>query len=203
MDVDDSLRPRANAELVPGDFPSKKARLSTEFNDARKSASSGAGRDATPVSPQGDVHDGSKSSHCDFGGNIEYKQLVFIELCARSAVLSSVAQKHGYRVMPVDRKRNRHKPRCQIVALDLADDHAWEVLEYILDTCDVAAVHMAPPLAKQGGSLYQVGSRALSHCVPPSSYYICLTFRKQIKSKWRHQTASTNGWADSFRSWIS
>ena len=31
------------------------------------------------------------------------------------------------------------------VSLDLAEDHAWEVLEYIVDTCDVAAVHLAPP----------------------------------------------------------
>ena len=27
----------------------------------------------------------------------------------------------------------------------LAEDHAWEVLQYIVDTCDVAAVHLAPP----------------------------------------------------------
>ena len=71
------------------------------------------------------------------------RQMVFIELCAGSAVLSAAAQRHGYRVLPVDCKRNRHKPRCRIVSLDLAEDHAWEVLEYIVDTCDVAAVHLA------------------------------------------------------------
>lgn len=47
--------------------------------------------------------------------------------------------------MPVDCKRNRHKPRCKIVSLDLSEDHAWEVLRYIVETCDVAAVHFAPP----------------------------------------------------------
>ena len=73
------------------------------------------------------------------------KQLIFIELCAGSAVLSAAAQKHGYRVMPVDFKRNRHKPRCKIVSLDLSEDHAWDVLKYVIETCDVVAVHLAPP----------------------------------------------------------
>lgn len=71
--------------------------------------------------------------------------MVFIELCAGSANLSSVAQKFGYRVMPVVHKRNRHKPKCHIVELDLATDHAWDVLRYILETCEVAALHLAPP----------------------------------------------------------
>ena len=71
--------------------------------------------------------------------------MVFIKLCTGSAVLSAAALKHGYRVMPVDYKRNRHTPRCKIVSLDLSEDHAWEVLRYICETCDVAAVHLAPP----------------------------------------------------------
>ena len=73
------------------------------------------------------------------------KQMIFIELCAGSAVLSAAAQKHGYRVMPVDFKRNRHRPRCKIVSLDLSEDHAWDVLQYVIETCDVVAVHLAPP----------------------------------------------------------
>ena len=47
--------------------------------------------------------------------------------------------------MPVDCKRNRHKPRCKIVQLDLSDNHAWDVLKYIVDSCNVACVHMGPP----------------------------------------------------------
>ena len=81
----------------------------------------------------------------DAGDNAKGKQFVFIELCAGSAVLSAAAQKHGYRVMSVDCKRNRHKPRCKIVSWDLSEDHAWDVLRYIVQTCDVAAVHFAPP----------------------------------------------------------
>ncbi len=59
--------------------------------------------------------------------------------------LSAVAQKYGYRVMPVYCKRNRHVLKCRVMELDLATDHAWEVMKYIIQTCDVAAVHFAPP----------------------------------------------------------
>ena len=61
------------------------------------------------------------------------------ELCAGS----SVAQKYGYRVMPVDRKRNRRTPKCRVIELELSSDHAWEVLRYIIQTCDIASVHFA------------------------------------------------------------
>ena len=98
---------------------------------------------ASSCPPSRDLHD--CSNFCGVRGDDVGKQMVFIELCAGSAVLSAAAQRHGYRVLPVDCKRNRHKPRCRIVSLDLAEDHAWEVLEYIVDTCDVAAVHLAPP----------------------------------------------------------
>lgn len=72
---------------------------------------------------------------CGLDGDTCGRQMVFIELRAGSAFLSAAAQRHGYRVLPVDCKRNRHKPRCHIVSLDLAEDHAWEVLEYIVSTC--------------------------------------------------------------------
>ena len=71
--------------------------------------------------------------------------MIFIELCAGSAVRSAAAQKHGYRVMPVDFKRNRHRPRCKVVSPVLSEDYAWDVLQYVIETCDVVAVHLAPP----------------------------------------------------------
>ena len=73
------------------------------------------------------------------------KVFLFIELCAGSAVLSAAAHRRGYQVMPVDCKRNRHKPRCKIVQLDLSDDRAWEVLRYIVESCNIACIHMGPP----------------------------------------------------------
>ena len=71
--------------------------------------------------------------------------MIFIELCAGSAVRSAAAQKHGYRVMPVDFKRNRHRPRCKVVSPVLSEDYAWDALQYVIETCDVVAVHLAPP----------------------------------------------------------
>ena len=58
------------------------------------------------------------SDFCGFRGDEVGRQMVFIELCAGSAVLSAAAQRHRYRVLPVDCKRNRHKPRCRIVSLE-------------------------------------------------------------------------------------
>ena len=71
--------------------------------------------------------------------------MIFIELCAGSAVRSAAAQKLGYRVMPVDFKRNSHRPRCKVVSPVLSEDYAWDVLQYVIETCDVVAVHLAPP----------------------------------------------------------
>ena len=136
-----------------GAGPSKKARTSNEFvmagdatsrvefddTDARGGASS-------PVAGKGDDTDVSFSANANIGSNVfGGKQMVFVELCAGSASLSAVAQKCGYRVMPVDCKRNRHVTKCRVIQLDLATDHAWEVLKYIVLTCDIAAIHFAPP----------------------------------------------------------
>ena len=57
------------------------------------------------------------------------KHMIFIELCAGSAVLSAAAQKHGHCVMSVDFKRNGHRPMCKVVSLDLSEDHAWGCFE--------------------------------------------------------------------------
>ena len=101
---------------------------------------------SSPVAGKGDDVSVLFSACANIGANnFIGKQLVFIELCAGSASLSAVAQKYGYRVMPVDCKRNRHVLKCRVMELDLATDHAWEVMKYIIQTCDVAAVHFAPP----------------------------------------------------------
>lgn len=141
-----------NVELQSGGGPSKKARKSNEFvSESNLEWVDESNRtDACDVKPSPVVGQGSAAVstgvRADVGlGGYSFKQMVFIELCAGSANLSSVAQKYGYCVMPVDHKRNRHQPKCHIVELDLTTDHAWEVLGYIVQTCDVAAIHLAPP----------------------------------------------------------
>ena len=135
MCADAALPPSANAMPGPGERPFKKVRTSDAGDDLQQ-------MHKVPVEiSDGGVHDFEmKCNDVPMG-----KQMVFLELCAGSAVLSAMAQKHGYRVMPVDFKRNRHTPKCKVVSLDLSEDHAWDVLKYILETCDVVAVHFAPP----------------------------------------------------------
>ena len=76
---------------------------------------------------------------------VDAEQVLFIELFAGSAVLSAAAKRRGYRIMPVDYKRNRHTAKCQIVQLDCSNDHAWQVLQYIVQSCKTICVHAAPP----------------------------------------------------------
>ena len=143
MSADDRSRSPVNARLDAGRNPSKKAVESAEFVATEMPVAQSNVDNAFSCPPSRDLH--GLRDFCGLDGDTCGRQMVFIELCAGSAVLSAVAQRHGYRVLPVDCKRNRHKPRCRIVSLDLAEDHAWEVLEYIVSTCDVAAVHLAPP----------------------------------------------------------
>ena len=61
--------------------------------------------------------------------------------------------------------RNRHCPQCRVFTLDLATQHAWDVLKSVLSTCEVAFVHMAPPCgtcSKARGS-YRCQTGALDH----------------------------------------
>ena len=143
MGADDRSRSPVNARLGAGSQPSKKAVMSAEFSAAEMPAAQSDTDHVASCLSSRDLH--GRFDFGGFGGGTTDRQMVSIELCAGSAVLSAAAQRHGYRVLPVDCKRNRHKPRCRIVSLDLAEAHAWEVLEYIVDTCDVAAVHLAPP----------------------------------------------------------
>lgn len=143
MSADDRSRSPVNARLESGRCPSKKAEESASFVATEMPVAQSNADNASSCPPSKDLHD--LRNFCGLDGDTFGRQMVFIELCAGSAVLSAAAQRHGYRVLPVDCKRNRHKPRCRIISLDLAEDHAWEVLEYIVSTCDVAAVHLAPP----------------------------------------------------------
>ena len=73
------------------------------------------------------------------------KTPVFVELCAGSAKLSDAVKQFGYNIVAVDHDKNRHSPRCKLVQLDLSHQHAWDMLDFLLERFLVAGVHMAPP----------------------------------------------------------
>ena len=116
-----------NADLRSGAGPSKKARTSNEFVSAGDASGRtefddtvACGVTSSPVAGKGDDASVSFSANANVGANsFGGKHMVFIELCAGSVSLSSVAQKFGYRVMPVDCKRNRHVTKCRVIQLDL------------------------------------------------------------------------------------
>lgn len=72
-------------------------------------------------------------------------ELVFVELCAGSAILSATAQSCGFLVLPIDCKRNRHRPFTKLINLDLTSDNAWKFLEFVRDNSSVVAWHMGLP----------------------------------------------------------
>ena len=166
MGADDRSRSPVNARLGAGGQPSKKAVMSAEFVAAEMPAAQSETDHVASCSSSRDSH--GEFDFDGFGGGSTDRQMVFIELCAGSAVLSATAQRHGYRVLPVDCKRNRHKPRCRIVSLDLSEAHAWEVLEYIWR-------HLVERAAKQGVYPCPMGRPGLSLFVRLNIYLECQT----------------------------
>ena len=72
-------------------------------------------------------------------------EVVFVELCAGSGILSSTAERHGMRVLPIDCERNRFETFTTVYQVDLSEDRAWAFLEHIRDTSKVVAWHMGLP----------------------------------------------------------
>lgn len=126
--VNECTSPPADAVSGVESMPSKKAKLMQSSEHRQVPNAEGSGGE--PVIQH---HNALK----DGDANSSSKQMLFIELCAGSAVLSSVAKRRGFRVMPVGYKRNRRTPKCQIIQLDLSQKHAWDVLEYVIITCDI------------------------------------------------------------------
>ena len=70
---------------------------------------------------------------------------LLVELCAGSAVLSSVASTRGFSTLAVDHALNRHTPKSKITVLDLSLPSSWSTLGYILENREVALLFAAPP----------------------------------------------------------
>ena len=71
--------------------------------------------------------------------------IVFVELCAGSAVLSSVAKQKKLKIFPVDCSRNRHTPYAKVHQLDLTQESSWEVLDALASNSKIAAWHFGLP----------------------------------------------------------
>ena len=72
-------------------------------------------------------------------------EVVFVELCAGSGVLSATAKEYGYFVFPVDHHHNRHHHFTKIFQLDLTEDKAWIFLDWLRESATVVAWHFGLP----------------------------------------------------------
>ena len=70
---------------------------------------------------------------------------LFLELCSGCGILSATVAASGFDTMAVDHKHNRHRVHVKTFNLDLTLEHSWKVLKFIVQKCNVAAVHIAPP----------------------------------------------------------
>ena len=78
-------------------------------------------------------------------GDLPGEGPLLIEICAGSASLSHAAVQRGFSVMPIDHSRNRHRPKCKIITLDLSKKHAWDILEFVITNRNVVLAFAAPP----------------------------------------------------------
>lgn len=72
-------------------------------------------------------------------------EVIFVELCAGSGILSKTAEEHGFATIPIDHDGNRHRTFTKVYSVDLADDKAWTFLDYLQKTARVVAWHMGLP----------------------------------------------------------
>lgn len=89
---------------------------------------------------------------CEVQSNSEvepiFQQLeapLFLELCSGCGIPSSRIKGCVFDILPIDCKRNKHKTRVKTFCMDLSNDHAWEVLRYIVENSCVAVRHIASP----------------------------------------------------------
>ena len=85
-----------------------------------------------------------------FKNSFDFAQLqegapIFVEACAGSAVLSSVAKEKGFSVVPIDCEHRRYQTKCRIVLLDLTSPFAQDILEKLIRDFHVLCVHVGLP----------------------------------------------------------
>ena len=76
---------------------------------------------------------------------VPVSELICIECCAGSAKLSSALKDLGFVVFPIDHSKNRHKPRCKILVIDLLNPFHLELFWELIDNPNTVFVHWAPP----------------------------------------------------------
>ncbi len=94
------------------------------------------------------------SSSKDVEGSIKGQNVSHSGCCQ----LSVSMQHAGFRSIPVDSSKNKHKPRCQVFLLDLNLESARTELINMIKNQQVAAIHVALPCG--------TGSRARERPIP-------------------------------------
>ena len=70
---------------------------------------------------------------------------LFIEVCAGSALLSSLAREAGFSILPIDGGQRAARSYAHVLRLDLREGHTLQFLQHVLQNRVVAWVHFSPP----------------------------------------------------------
>ena len=98
------------------------------------------------------AHEGAASSACELKpfalettASLQGDPPLVVELCAGSAMLSSVLRRVGFEVLPIDFKNNKHRPYVHVVSLDLTKASSWSFVRHVVEHRAVLHLHAAPP----------------------------------------------------------
>ena len=95
-------------------------------------------------------------------------RLLFVEVFAGSAKLSSTAYERGFRTLAIDHGGNQHEPHHEIAIYDLTSHAAQSQLLGALEDDIPSAMHMAPPCGTCSRArekpLPELGKHAPGHC---------------------------------------
>ena len=101
---------------------------------------------------------------------INHETPLFIEVCAGSALLSSLAREAGFGILPIDGGQRATRSYAHILRLDLREDLTLQFLQNVLQNRTVAWVHFSPPTGTIGTAFRsEVNPRGLPGLVEPAA----------------------------------
>ena len=135
---------------LPGHLQAKASELGFVFKVFKEASLSTFCRpDPRTLKPPTSARDSSASVHArmpDLRKDLDPEDLLFVELCAGTGILSKTASKAGFRTLAVDNNKTR-APSKSTVMLDLANPFEVDQLLELLDSerDRLAVVFIAPP----------------------------------------------------------
>ena len=113
---------------------------------------------------------------------------LFIEVCAGSALLSSLAREAGFSILPIDGGQRAARSYAHVLRLDLREDH----------TLPVPSACLAKPSCGLGAFFLRQQVPSAPPFVPRSTLVVCRAFPSLLRQRLLQQTRSMTTWCFCF-----